>query len=133
MKVGKAFRLLVFASILLLPLSAAETFLIQNVTVHPVTSPEIANASVYVENGKITEIGGKIVKPKNVRIVEGKGLHLYPGMINSATEVGLIEIGIKTKSHGKMPDVIFHDPKRNWLFLVESVTSHPISKMLCPL
>ena len=76
----------------LFPLSAAETFLIQNVTVHPVTSPEIANASVYVENGKIADIGVKIAKPKNVRIIEGKGLHLYPGMINSATEVGLTEI-----------------------------------------
>jgi imidazolonepropionase-like amidohydrolase len=76
----------------LLPLSAAETFFIQNVTVHPVTSPDIANASVYVENGKIAGIGAKLVKPKNVRIIEGKGLHLYPGMINSGTEVGLTEI-----------------------------------------
>ncbi len=77
----------------LLPLGAAETFLIQNVTVHPVTSPEIANASVYIENGKIAGIGTKLAKPKSVRVIEGKGLHLYPGMINSATEVGLTEIG----------------------------------------
>jgi hypothetical protein len=26
--------------------------------------------------------------------------------------------------HGKMPDVVLFDPKRNWLLLVESVTSH---------
>ncbi len=76
----------------LLPLAAAETFLIQNVTVHPVTSAEMAGASVYVENGKIAEIGVKITKPKSVRVIDGKGLHLYPGMINSATEVGLTEI-----------------------------------------
>jgi len=83
-----------YAAILLcaLPLCAAETFLIQNVTVHPVTSAEIANASVYVENGKIADIGVKLAKPKNVRVIEGKGLHLFPGMINSATEVGLTEI-----------------------------------------
>ena len=27
-------------------------------------------------------------------------------------------------SHGKMPDVVLHYPKKNWLLLVESVTSH---------
>ena len=26
--------------------------------------------------------------------------------------------------HGKMPDVIIHDPGRNWLVLIEAVTSH---------
>ena len=27
-------------------------------------------------------------------------------------------------AHGKMPDVVLHCPDRNWLLLVESVTSH---------
>lgn len=36
----------------------------------------------------------------------------------------LAESGIEIDGHGKMPDAIFHCPKRNWLVLVESVTSH---------
>ena len=32
--------------------------------------------------------------------------------------------GIDFDSHGKMPDVVLHYRKHNWLFLVESVTSH---------
>lgn len=36
----------------------------------------------------------------------------------------LQEIGVSVDAHGKMPDVVLHDPNRNWLFLVESVTSH---------
>jgi hypothetical protein len=37
---------------------------------------------------------------------------------------GLSELGVTVDHHGKMPDVVIHDPKRNWLLLIESVTSH---------
>lgn len=33
-------------------------------------------------------------------------------------------LGVTVDAHGKMPDVVLHDTQRNWLFLVESVTSH---------
>lgn len=36
----------------------------------------------------------------------------------------LSELGVNVDSHGKMPDVVIFCPKRNWLLLVESVTSH---------
>jgi hypothetical protein len=36
----------------------------------------------------------------------------------------LAELGIKIDSHGKMPDVILYFALKNWLVLVESVTSH---------
>lgn len=36
----------------------------------------------------------------------------------------LAELGVKVDSHGKMPDVVLHYTARNWLLLVESVTSH---------
>lgn len=39
-------------------------------------------------------------------------------------EPGLAAVGIKVGAHGKMPDVVFLDTKRNWLLLVEAVTSH---------
>lgn len=36
----------------------------------------------------------------------------------------LAELGIDVESHGKMPDVVLHYTAKNWLLLVESVTSH---------
>lgn len=36
----------------------------------------------------------------------------------------LAELGVDVDSHGKMPDVVFYVRERNWLLLVESVTSH---------
>jgi adenine-specific DNA-methyltransferase len=38
--------------------------------------------------------------------------------------VRLAELGVEVDSHGKMPDVVLHDIAKNWLLLVESVTSH---------
>ena len=70
-----------------------DSFLIRGATVHPVASAEIQNGSVLVRDGKIVGVGRNLAAPKGMRIIEGKGLHVYPGMIDSATEMGLSEIG----------------------------------------
>jgi len=36
----------------------------------------------------------------------------------------LAKLGVTVDSHGKMPDVVLHFTEKNWLLLVESVTSH---------
>ena len=36
----------------------------------------------------------------------------------------LRSLGIAIEEHGKMPDVVVHFTKRNWLVLIEAVTSH---------
>ena len=36
----------------------------------------------------------------------------------------LASLGIKLDNHGKLPDVVLYYEEKNWLFLVESVTSH---------
>ncbi len=36
----------------------------------------------------------------------------------------LDKLGVSLDTHGKMPDVVLYCPKRKWLLLVESVTSH---------
>jgi type II restriction enzyme len=33
-------------------------------------------------------------------------------------------LGITVNSHGKMPDVVVHHIQKNWLVLIEAVTSH---------
>jgi hypothetical protein len=36
----------------------------------------------------------------------------------------LLSLDVRIDAHGKMPDVVLYDPDRNWLILVEAVTSH---------
>ncbi len=74
------------------PVFAAEAVLIHNIDVYPVTSAPIKGVSVLIQDGKIADIGGKIVPTKGMRVIEGKGLRVYPGMVDSGTELGLSEI-----------------------------------------
>lgn len=36
----------------------------------------------------------------------------------------LAKLGVTIEDHGKMPDVVIHHVKKNWLLLIEAVTSH---------
>ncbi len=78
-----------------LGLTAADddSFLIRNVTVHTVSGGDIQNGSILVRDGKIVGVGAKLAAPKGIKVIEGKSLHVYPGMIDSGTDVGLQEIG----------------------------------------
>lgn len=81
-------------SLFLLALPAlAENFAIRGVTVHPVSGPDIPNAVLVVTGDKIADVGPKAAIPKGYKVIEGKGLHVYPGMIDSASILGLSEIG----------------------------------------
>ncbi len=74
-------------------LSAADnSVLVRNVDVHPVVGADIHNGAVLVIDGKIAEVGARISPHGGVRVVDGHGLQLYPGMINAATNIGLEEI-----------------------------------------
>jgi hypothetical protein len=43
-------------------------------------------------------------------------------------EEGFESLGVPAPSYDKLPDVVFYDKERQWLFLVEAVTSHgPVS------
>jgi imidazolonepropionase-like amidohydrolase len=76
----------------LMAAAAGETILIRDADVYPVTGKEMKGVSILIQDGKIAEIAAKIVPPKGARIVEAKGMRVYPGMIDSGTELGLSEI-----------------------------------------
>jgi imidazolonepropionase-like amidohydrolase len=61
-------------------------------TIHPVSSAAIDNGMILFENGKITKIGTKIELPPKTERIDISGRHVYPGLINTASQVGLQEI-----------------------------------------
>ena len=83
---------LVMATALALSASDKDSLFIRGVDVYPVKGEEANGVSVLVQDGKIADIGAKLVAPKGIKVVDGKGLRLYPGMIDSNTELGLSEI-----------------------------------------
>jgi imidazolonepropionase-like amidohydrolase len=86
-------RIVLFAAALPLIAAPENSFLLRNVAIHPVAGPDIPNGSILVEDGRIVEVGVRVAARRDIRIIDGNGLHAYPGMIDSATEIGLSEIG----------------------------------------
>jgi imidazolonepropionase-like amidohydrolase len=66
-------------------------FAIRNATIVPVTSAPIANGTIVFANGVITAIGAGVAIPAGATVIDGTGLSVYPGMIDSGSSVGLIE------------------------------------------
>lgn len=62
-------------------------------TVHPVSGPVIENGTVLFEHGKITAIGAGILIPANAEQIIVKGKHVYPGLVDGGSDLGLVEIG----------------------------------------
>jgi imidazolonepropionase-like amidohydrolase len=66
---------------------------IKGATIHPVSGPDIPAGTIVFENGKITAIGPDAAVPAGAEVIEASGKHVYPGLINANTVLGLVEIG----------------------------------------
>jgi imidazolonepropionase-like amidohydrolase len=64
-------------------------FAIRGVTVVPVSGPRLENATVVISRGVIKAVGKNAVIPDEAWVIEGKGLIVYPGFIDSFTDVGI--------------------------------------------
>src|SRR5215831_4788693 len=71
---------------------SGDSFLLRGGTIHTIAGATISNGSVLVRSGKIIGVGKDIAAPKGVKVIDIKGLDVYPGMIDSATEIGLVEV-----------------------------------------
>jgi len=71
----------------------AKPVALKGATLHPVSGPEIATGTIVFDNGKITAIGADVPVPAGAEVVDATGKHVYPGLINANTVLGLVEIG----------------------------------------
>jgi len=69
------------------------TFVIRGGTVVPVVGARIPNGTVVISGGKIQAVGANVPAPQGATVIDATGLFVYPGMIDSGTELGLTEIG----------------------------------------
>ncbi|HEX5499744.1 MAG TPA: amidohydrolase family protein, partial [Thermomicrobiales bacterium] len=60
--------------------------------IHPVSGPEIAEGALLFDGGKIVAVGKDVALPANVERIELAGRHVYPGLIDALTQLGLVEI-----------------------------------------
>lgn len=103
--------------------------------------------AMYAKERKQNRVAIKIAKAKKITLSPGKHSELIKAIIEDfaprftpgsklvyAGDTGdkwsyfdaplLTSLGVKINTHGKMPDVVLYYAARNWLILIESVTSH---------
>ena len=60
-------------------------------TVHPASGPDIANGTVVIRNGLVEAVGANVTVPTEATVIDVKGAHVYPGLIDAQTSLGLPE------------------------------------------
>ena len=82
----------VLLSVASLP-AMSQTIAITNGKVYPVSGPPISNGTVLIRDGVIVAVGMNVSIPAGAQRIDANGKIVTPGLINSLTEVGVIEIG----------------------------------------
>lgn len=62
-------------------------------TVHTLTGPAIPNGTVVIRDGKIAAVGADVAVPAGATVITASGHHVYPGLFDALTRLGLSEIG----------------------------------------
>ena len=71
----------------------SEAVALRGATIHTVTNGVIENGTILFENGVIRAIGTDVEIPTGTRVVDVSGKHIYPGLIDAYSTVGISEIG----------------------------------------
>ena len=69
--------------------SAIDTYAITNARIVTVSGPVIERGTVVIRNGLIAAAGANVNAPPDARVIDGKGLTVYPGLIDSYTNLAL--------------------------------------------
>ena len=63
-----------------------------NGVIHTITDGIVQDGTLIFEKGKITDIGQKVKIPKSAEVIDLKGQHVYPSLIEAHSQIGLKEI-----------------------------------------
>jgi imidazolonepropionase-like amidohydrolase len=69
--------------------SAIDTYAITNARIFTVSGSVIERGTVVIRNGLIAAVGANLSAPPDARVIDGTGLFVYPGLIDSYTNVAL--------------------------------------------
>lgn len=85
--------LLVIVAALAAAPAQSQVIAITGGTVHPVSGPRIEHGTVLIRDGRIADVGAKVVVPAGATIIDATGKVVTPGLINANTTLGLSEAG----------------------------------------
>jgi len=102
-------RRLIIAGLLALAPLCAETIVIRNATIMTVTKGTI-KGSIVVKDGKIAEVGEKVMEPQGATVIDASNQYVIPGIIDChshiAVDGGVNEGSVSVSSMVNIKDVI---------------------------
>lgn len=81
---------LIFLAVLGAPLGA-QLLVVEGGTVHPVVGDPFVGR-VVIEDGVIQAVGSDVASPAGATTLDAAGLHVYPGLFDALSQVGLLEV-----------------------------------------
>ena len=82
----------------------AQDVAIRNATIITISNGDIPNGTIVVRGGKITAVGANVAVPAGIRVIDGTGKFVMPGIIDAHSHAAL-ENGINEGSESVTPEV----------------------------
>ncbi len=88
-----ATSVLVLCLLLAAPAKAQKAYAITGGKVHTVSGEVMEGGTVVIQGGKITAVGQGVRVPGGAQVINARGMHVYPGVFDAVSQMGLVEIG----------------------------------------
>lgn len=75
------------------PATPPSSYAIQGGKIFTLAGAPIEGGTVLIQNGKIAAVGAMVTVPADAKIIDAKGLEVYPGMFDPITQMGMDEVG----------------------------------------
>jgi imidazolonepropionase-like amidohydrolase len=107
------------------PTAAAQDVAIRNATVLTITRGTIPNGTVVIRGGRITAVGADVAVPAGVRVIDGTGKYVMPGIVDAHSHMGM-DRGVNEGTDAVTPEVkvqLRHDDPQYYRALAGGVTT----------
>jgi imidazolonepropionase-like amidohydrolase len=86
-------------------------FAIRGATVVPVSGPRLENATVIISRGLIAAVAKDAAVPEEAWVIDGKGLIVYPGLVDAFTDVGIPSAPAPAEGAARQPAAVSRGPE----------------------
>jgi imidazolonepropionase-like amidohydrolase len=100
------------------------TIAIRNARIVTVSGPDIENGTVVIRDGKIEAVGTNVSVPAGAQMIDGRGLSVYPGMIDAGTNMGLVEVPQGANGTVDLSEVGEFNPNAKAIIAVNPHSAH---------
>ncbi len=100
------------------------TIAIRNARIVTVSGADIENGTVVIRDGKIEAVGTNVSVPAGAQTIDGRGLSVYPGMIDAGTNMGLVEVPQGANGTVDLSEVGDFNPNAKAIIAVNPHSAH---------